>query len=319
MPLSYTSTQLTREVQLLIHEQVMLVDQIIEAGAGVRALNIDPESDYAQGGHPDYLTDLSNFEVWKFVNEVESYVRTQGWSDDVSSSVSALRYAAEGVFTTSTLKDYEDERLAYPEPDGIPEPGAIGGGDVVLGHFYQGILFQLLVLAEARLKIDKGERLTMSEIASLIDIREATVVTNAHRKNFATVEEEGRRYAEAEDVLPWLVKNGYRPTTRGGIGTKPRPAKRDADEIDYVVVPVAKDGVWFDPQSRHDGRYSIGAGPKARKFTDYYEALAALMSMPSPRWQTKTNGIRGIAFGIRFDRVPRADLDRALAEMNHPL
>ncbi|MGN6741573.1 hypothetical protein [Dyella sp.] len=313
MALSYTSTQLDREVQLLIHEQSVLMDQIIGPGAGLRALGLDPDSDYAQGGHPDYLDRLDRFEIGRLVSTVERYVQRQAWSDAVPGSVSGLRYATERVFSPATVASYEEERLANPEPEGIPEPFEMGAGEVVLGHFYRGILFGLLELAEARLKVDQGQRLTLSEVALLVDAREATVTTNAHRKNFETVEENGRRYAEPEKVLGWLIKNGYRPTERGASSTKPPPADGG---VDFVVVPVARGGEWFDPRSRHNGRYVIGAGRSERKFIDYYEALCALMRMPSPRWQTKRDGVRGIAFAIRFDRVPRVELDRAIEDLD---
>ena len=314
MSRTYTSGQLDREVQLLIHEQVVLLDQIFEEGAGIRALKIAPDSDYAQGFHPDYLADLSHFEIGKIVSTVERYVMDQAWSDSIPHRVTQLRYAVERVFSPVTIQGYEEEKLSSPMPDGVPEAFSDGAVDVDLGHFYQGILYGLLALAEARLKMDQSERLTMTEVALLIDVREATVVTNAHRKNFVSVEEDGRRYVEPGDVLPWAMKNGYKPTTRGGHASEPKPSISETSA--YVVVPVAKDGVWFDPYSRHNGRYRIGSGRNERKFVDYYEALDRLMNMPSPRWQTKRNGMRGMAFAIRFDRVLRAQLDGTLAEIN---
>lgn len=132
--------------------------------------------------------------------------------------------------------------------------------DVPFGYFHRGILADLAVRAAARLKVDQGERLTMAEIALLLDVREPTVITNAHRKNFPTVEDENRRYAEPAEVLPWMLKQGYVPT-KGLPGASESAHKAEpADAIDDLVfVPVARDGTWFGPDCRASGRSTQAA------------------------------------------------------------
>ena len=50
------------------------------------------------------------------------------------------------------------------------------------------------------------------------------------------------------------------------------------------------------------------------KYTDFWDALAALTVMPTPRWRRpNTNGIPGIVSGIDFERMRRSDLMRQLA------
>ena len=138
----------------------------------------------------------------------------------------------------------------------------------------------------------------------------------AHRKNFPTVEDENRRYAEPVDVLPWMLKQGYVPTK--GLPDAPAPAapgtEPDGDIDDIVFVPVARDGSWFGPECRVSGRYTIGAKGSEEKHADYFTALEALLRMPTPRWRRpNANGIPGIVTYVRFDRMRRADIERALS------
>lgn len=315
MRLAYTADQLDREVKLLVTEVALLVDIVMGEGAGLRALGLDENSDFAQTRHPDDLSDYS-LAIWDHVHRVERYVRDQCWSDSLRADVLWLSHAAERAFSEVVVRGFEDARLANPQPEGpLPGPFEAGAGDFDLAFFHTGILAELVASASARLKVDLGERLTMAEVALLANVKEATVVTNAHRKNFASVEEDNRRYAEARDVLPWLVKNGYRPTLKGGHATEPLPAERAAAGLDLLFVPVANNGSWFGPQCRVDGRYVIGAGRAERRFEDYFTALSALVEMPTPRWRTNDYGVRGMAYGVRFDRVSRVDVERSLAAL----
>jgi hypothetical protein len=317
MPLSYTADQLTREVQLLISEVALLADLVIDEGAGVRALGVAAESDFAQTRHPDDIADLSKYDVWQHIVRIEQYVQQQQWSDQLRDDILWTRKIVERVFSPTVLREYEEDRLQHPEEKPIPGAWEKGASDISLAYFHNGILSELASLAAARFKADTGERLTMGEIAQLLDVREATVVTNAHRKNFVSVEEDNRRYAEPADVLPWMVKNGYRPTAKDANATESEPQLKTADKDNMLFVPVARDGTWFSPETSSGGRYTIGAKGEERKFVDYFEALKELVRMPTPRWRRKnTNGIPGIVSGVRFDRIQRAELDRALAKLS---
>ena len=77
-------------------------------------------------------------------------------------------------------------------------------------------------------------------------------------------------------------------------------------------VPVSRDGSWFSPDTVSGGRYTIGPKGAERKIANYFEALAELMKMPTPRWRRPNGqGNRGIVAAVRFDRVRRLDLDLA--------
>lgn len=314
MNVSYTNDQLTRETQLLVTELALLADFVIGDDAGIRALGLTTESDFAQSRHPDDLGEIAGMALFKHVARVERYVRDQEWASEIPMDVSALQLAAERTFSPAVLHGYEMEREAHGDIE-VAEAHEAGAGDVPFGYFHRGILADLVARAAARLKVDQGERLTMADIALLLDVREPTVITNAHRKNFPTVEDENRRFAEPADALPWMLKQGYIPTK--GL-SEASPAAQESDlavDIDDVVfVPVARDGSWFGPGCRVSGRYTIGAKGSEEKHTDYFTALEALLRMPTPRWRRpNVNGIPGIVTGIRFDRMRRADIKRALS------
>ena len=316
MPLIYTADQLFRETQLLATELALLVDYTVSEGAGVRALDLDPASDFAQSRHPDDLGEVRGMAVWQHIRRVEDYVRHQEWDETVPTDTHSLGLIVERTFSPAVIAEYEAER-ADADADGIPGAFEQGAGDVPVGFFHRGILANLVALARARLKVDHGERLTMADIALLLDVKEPTVVTNAHRKNFASIEDGNRRYAEPADALPWMIKQGYLPTRLSSGDAAPAAALTPVDATagdDLVFVPVARDGAWFSPECRSGGRYTIGAKGEEVKVTDYFEALAALVKMPTPRWrQPNASGKPGIVAGVRFDRIRRAELERALA------
>ncbi|WP_245815692.1 hypothetical protein [Luteimonas chenhongjianii] len=314
MTLTYTADQLTREAQLLATEIALLADFVIGEEAGVRALGLAADSEFAQSRHPDDLAEITGMALFGHVRRVESYVRDQEWAPEIPVDVSALQLAVDRTFSPAVLHGYEMEREAHGERD-VLGAHEVGAGDLPFGYFHRGILADLVARAAARLKVDRGERLTMADIALLLDVREPTVITNAHRKNFPTVEDENRRYAEPGDALPWMLKQGYVPT-KGLPGESDTAHQTEpvGDLDDVVFVPVARDGSWFGPDCRVSGRFTIGAKEAEEKHKDYFTALEALVRMPTPRWRRPNgNGVPGIVAGVRFDRMRRADLRRALS------
>lgn len=316
MSLTYTQDQMIRETQLLATELALLADFIVGEDAGLRALGLDQDSDFAQSLHPDTLNEVTGMAVWKHISRVEAYVQKQEWHDAVPADTHALGLIVERTFSPAVIAGYETER-AEGDADGIPGAFEDGAGYVPVGFFHRGILADLVALARARLKVDQAERLTMADIALLLGVKEATVVTNAHRKNFASAEDGNRRYAEPADALPWMVKQGYVPTKLPASEAAPTSTAsvQEADvDGEMLFVPVARDGTWFSPDCRSGGRYTIGAKGEEVKFTGYFEALEALVKMPTPRWRrTNPIGNRGIVAGVRFDRISRAELARGLA------
>lgn len=314
MALSYTVEQLDRETSLAAYEVIVLADNVLGDGAGLRALGVEKgeELGFATSRHPDFL-DVTQLAIWPSIQRIERYVNERMWSNEIVSDINLLRLLVERVFSPDIVAGYAAEKAEAD--DSSPTPGKFeeGAGDVLLGFFHRGILRQLLDSASARLKLDQGERLTMGEVALLVDAKEPTIVTNAHRKNFVTVEEENRRYAEPASVIAWMVKNGYRPTALEHSEDE-RPGE-SVEEDDYLFVPVSGDGSIFDPTCRYGGRYQVGAKGDETKYSDYFEALSALQAMPKPRWRRKNSeGNAGIVTGTEFERIRRSEL---LAQLAH--
>src|SRR3546814_14593698 len=142
--------------------------------------------------------------------------------------------------------------------------------------------------------------------------RDANLATTAHRKVFPTYEENGKRYAEVGDVLPWLEANGYTATQKVDDHDIPESAHGPAEE--YWFVPVAKDGSAFLSHCASGGHFTIGEKGAEQKFDDYFEALEQLQRMRTPRWRRPgPSGVPGIVAGVRSDRMSRRAIDRKSA------
>ena len=314
--INYTQNQLSREVALLLSAVANLVDLVIGDGSGTRALGLEQGGHYDQTRHPDEIENLEAFDIWHHAKHVEDYVQLQVWNKALPTDISCLGLALERVFSPTVLAGYDEERASHPEfQAAVPDAFEEGAGDVPLSYFHCGILRSLVDRAAARLKVDRNERLTLAEIALLTGVAEPTVMTAAHRGNFPTVDEDRRRLAEPNDVLPWMIKNGYRPTC--GLDSKSfgGVAEGSREYDDYVVVPVAADGSRFGPECASGGRYVIGRKGSERAHDDFYEALGELMRMREPRWRRKNSeGNRGIVKAVGYDRVLRKHIDQQLSE-----
>jgi len=324
MKLSYTEDQLTREVQLLLTELYHITEAVFGESAGLRAMGLDEQSEFAKSLHPDALEDLADYPIWRDILWVHAYVREARVSaDNQRPDLSRLARTIDHAFSPALIRGYEEEKQGNGEWIGnIPGPFEFGAGDVPFGFFYNGILSVLVALAQARAKMDNGERMTLGEIALLVGVPEQTVITNVHRKKFVTVEDGSRRYAEPVYALPWMQQYGYKPTTIEGAADVEIGVKTDSvTESELMFVPVAIDGSWFRPATQHTGRYVIGPKGAEVRYSDYFEALEALTQMkPKPHWRRKNaNGIAGIVTGIRFDRMPRSTLERELVGMRPSL
>lgn len=317
--LSYTETQLTREVQLLLTELCLVAETTVAEGAGLLALNLNEnDADFEQTRHPDDLHDLERFEIWRRAKRVEAYVQSREWSPTLNNDVALLEVTIERIFTPTVVAEYLSERdLENADPSiDLPAAWSEDAGNIPLGCFYQGVLRQLSLRARARLKMDTGEPLTLSDVAVLTGLKEATVMTAASRKNFKTIEEDNRRFGVPSEILEWMTRNGYEPTIlpdSSNERTTSVAAEGKSGIDDFVFVPVARDGTWFSPDCRSGGGYTIGAKGYEQKISDYFVALEALLRMPTPRWRRKNNeGNRGIVAGVRIERTKKSLVEQQL-------
>ena len=307
--------QLNREIRLAITELALLADTVIGEGAGTYMLGLEETSDFTKSRHPDDLPDPSAFELGKSVDRLRRYVHDQVWQDEIRDDIYWVGIVVERIFSPAVLAGYAEEKEADAHRTGaerieIPGPFEPGAGDIPLGYFHLGLMEQLVKVAQARLKVDQDERLTMSDMALLTGKRDSNLATTAHRKVFPTYEEGGKRYAEVVDVLPWLEANGFIPTKGVDYHDIPEAAYASAEE--FYFVPVAKDGSAFTPSCASGGRFTIGEKGSEKKVDDYYEALEMLQRMNTPRWRRPgPSGVPGIVSGVRFERMARRDLEKA--------
>lgn len=307
--------QVDREIRLALTEVSLLADQIVGDEAGLRLLGLDESSDFAQSRHPDMLPPARSFRIGQQVDRLQAYVLQQHGFETIADDIKWLRITLERVFSPAVLAEYALERETGIAETGselanLPGPMEPDGGEIPLGYFHRGLLMRLVELATARLKVDLGDRLTIADLALLTGKREATVTTTAYRKVFVSYEEAGKRYVEVADAMPWLLANSFVPTER--LGPAAASTSAQAHDEEYVFVPVSKDGSTFTPSCGSGGRYTIGEKGAEQKYDSYDDALTALQHMPTPRWRRPApSGVPSIVTGIRFERLPRRQIDNA--------
>jgi hypothetical protein len=311
--MTYTTTQLDREIQLVLWGTFHDVERIRGEGFGFAALGIADDEEF----RGDLLAESIPLKG-EFVEEayrLHRYVMLQQRYPDkvIAADLLMFGYSLLGAFPQWRIDEFKQQAAQHPDPDarsyGIGEGPSYSQAP---GHHYRGILKRLHELASLRFKIDQDELLTLAEIASLLELKETTVVTAAIRGQFPTEADENRRWARPSDVLPWLVERGYQPTREVSADVAETVEATD----DYVFVPIAADGTWFSPTCRLGSGYTIGAKGEERKVGDYWTALEQLARQRTPRWRRKNpNGNWGIVAGqTAWHRVRRAEIEKALAE-----
>jgi|GEM_PF-2535429 len=314
MIFQFTPKQLDREIRLVVALVSLIVDEVMGEGAGFAAIREalgDTASaaelhEFGQTRHPAMLPNVETLPFAQGVARLDAYVSRQQWDRSVPNEIASVERTLEHALPLDYRKGLEIERDSTKPVVSI-EQDINDNLEVVMGYFYYGILPAILPRAAARLKVDRDELLTLAEIAVLAETKEANVIAAAHRKRFNTVEVEGRRMAEPKDVLAWLVAAGYLPTIRD-----PQP-ESTPDASEFMFVPLARDGTAFLPDVRSAGRYTIGAKGEETKVNDFFEALALLTAMPTPRWRRpNAAGNWGIVSGVAFERIPRERIEHML-------
>ncbi|WP_273242339.1 hypothetical protein [Hyphomonas atlantica corrig.] len=178
--------------------------------------------------------------------------------------------------------------------------------------------------ARARLAYDKGEPLTVAELAALsgVSMKRLQNAIYAKTDEAPLVGKKGK--IAAENARPWLEARDYKPSLWQAV-EKLQPLKPDWGEdvpygsdtpevalADYVFVPVANDGSEFLPdvcwrkgKDENDAGYTIGAKGAEQRISDYRAALDLLARMDTPRWRRPNadSGNWGIVTGHSWRRV----------------
>lgn len=308
--LTFTATQLDREIQLVLWLLYHHVERIRGEGFGRIAIGMaDDDSEFARGS--SMLEDIPL--VGEFVEEarrIKRYVCDARCESlrSIATDIQMFGYSVTSILHPGAIAELQEEANQNPEPDAESDEHDPYFPEAP-GNHYRGILHRLNDLARLRLKIDLGDQLTLAEIASLLELKEATVATAAIRAQFPTEVTKERRWATPRDVMPWLTARGYVPTTieEASGATKASPT-------DFVVVPVAADGTWFSPACRQGAAFKIGPKFQEQKIEDYWQALDVLINQMSvPKWRRRNEaGNWGIVSQRSFERVARADIEKML-------
>lgn len=184
---------------------------------------------------------------------------------------------------------------------------------------------KMILAARARLKIDHDEPMTVHELAAV------TGVETKRLQNAMYAKSEQAPIANADGLISpasaerWLAARNYRRSIwrefiaqrcwEGSDHEETVDAVADVVETDeFVFIPEAADGTVFGPLSCGRGsngsnRYTVGEKGNEQIFDSYDEALAALISMITPRWRRpNSNGNFGIVRAERWRRVSRSEL-----------
>lgn len=311
--MDYTSSQLDRELQLLLWQLFHEVEHIAGEGRGFDALGIgEDEIEFRDSKAAEFIP-LGNQDVVAEVRRLEAYVSRSQWSPSLPTDVYFVGRAIHRFFDAASITEFQLEIDSNPTPD----PDHSAPGDPIHpeapGNYYRGILAWLHSKAQLRLKIDQDELLTLAEVAALIDLKETTVVTAALRNQFPTIQDDTRRWADPAAILPWLEQRGFRPTRRHADERESKATEREPLE-DYVLVPVSRDKSWFGPHCRLGSRgYTIGRKGNERKVANYWAALDELRRLATPQWRRRNaEGNWGLVTGVGWERKRKADIDAQL-------
>ena len=183
--------------------------------------------------------------------------------------------------------------------------------------------------ARARLAYDKGEPLTVAELAALsgVSMKRLQNAIYAKTDEAPLVGKNGK--ITANNARPWLEARDYKPSLWQAV-EKLQPLKPNWGEDipydvqmpstsmdDYVFVPVANDGSEFLPDAcwrkgkgESDCGYTIGAKGDEQRVSDYLTALDLLANMDTPRWRRPNadSGNWGIVTGQSWRRVAMKNL-----------
>jgi hypothetical protein len=220
---------------------------------------------------------------------------------------------------TEELEDFwAGAHSTWPEfaASGITPDGNGDELDLAVGVHYRGIIKSLVAHGSARLKIDNGQPLTLTELALLAGHNERSVMSAASRGEFPSIAGEKRRLVNADDALDWLLPRGYKPTRWESESPRGEALSEGLPTVEAVFVPVARDGSMFEPSCRTSGGYTVGEKLNEQKFQDFYEALDALTQMPTPKWRRPNlSGNRGIVSGVEWHRVSKATMDSGIEKV----
>jgi len=189
--------------------------------------------------------------------------------------------------------------------------------------------------ALARLKLDLGQPITPSDLADLSGVSLKRIQNAAYEAAEGAPVIDKKGFITEQSAREWLRRKGFKFSIwpliaeldilaeDWGRDVSVDPALLVNDDVEqesrppeeYTFIPVATDQSKFLPALRGPAGYRIGPKGAEDVIDDYLEALAELTKAAVPRWRRPNeSGNWGIVSGRSWERIPRAQIDREIAE-----
>jgi hypothetical protein len=178
---------------------------------------------------------------------------------------------------------------------------------------------ETLAAAEARWAIDNGRPVMPEALAALAGVKAKTLANLTAAGQLRT---DGNGNISAAEALQYLSRRkGFIPSTWQIESSAPPTILEELPLPEQIFVPVDADGGPFLPSLARRGRdgqprYIIGEKSSPIYLEDYWEALARLAEMQTPRWRRPASGTGGWSLVSAQDgwrRFAKADIQRMLA------
>lgn len=172
---------------------------------------------------------------------------------------------------------------------------------------------QVALAAEARIRLDTGESVSIEQLAALSGLGFRSLQNLIAKKGGNLwADAEGRVAADA--ALEWLrARSDFKDSVWMDPDREVADAENDFHEGEvlgeFLFVPVAADGTAFTPDCSRGGRYTVGLKGEEQPFEDYRKALEHIASMTRPAWRRPNDkGNWGIVRADRWERRSVASL-----------
>lgn len=179
----------------------------------------------------------------------------------------------------------------------------------------KGEFGKTIYAAEGRYFLDSGKSLNTSHIIALSGMSLRSVRNSISKNDESGLRVDDNGNISNAEARRWLSeRKNFTPTRSFQNSDISWPmGLENLDEVEYVFVPVSDDGTAFLPSLRRPNGYQVGKKGEEKYYDDFYEALGALQSMPTPRFRRPNEqGNWGIKVGSSWMRVAKSEIEKDL-------
>jgi hypothetical protein len=171
-----------------------------------------------------------------------------------------------------------------------------------IDHFISGTDSSYIEVISCLFDEEDLEGLTILQLALLSKLKVQSVRNKlSGESRFRLIKDnKGKHLMKVADSAEWLGdQTGFNQT-----------AARESADVEFLNVPVARDGSFFRMNVR--GKNGFRVGPKGSEIVehDFDKALKVLSEMSSPYWRrpSEKTGVPGIVAGIRWERRAKSEV-----------